>query len=79
MLPANRADQAAWDRAHRLKVCRLVESRTVTQIVAGKLQLQWSPEQIACWLKRTYRTIRAIRCQRDDLSLPEEELGKISN
>ncbi|ROM94655.1 IS30 family transposase [Pseudomonas brassicacearum] len=51
---ANRADQAAWDRAHRPKVCKLVENRTVAQIVADKLQLQWSPEQIAGWLKRTY-------------------------
>lgn len=51
---ANQADQAAWDRAHRPKVCKLVENRTVAQIVADKLQLQWSPEQIAGWLKRTY-------------------------
>ena len=26
----------------------------MAHIVAGKLQLQWSPEQIAGWLKRTY-------------------------
>ena len=59
---ANRADQAAWDRAHRPKVCKLVENRTVAQIVADKLQLQWSPEQIDGWLKRPTQTIRAIRC-----------------
>jgi len=51
---ANQADQAAWDRAHRPKVCKLVENRAVAQIVADKLQLQWSPEQIAGWLKRSY-------------------------
>lgn len=51
---AIQADQAAWDRAHRPKVCKLVENRAVAQIVADKLQLQWSPEQIAGWLKRTY-------------------------
>jgi IS30 family transposase len=51
---ANKADQAAWDRAHRPKTCKLVENRTLAHIVAGKLQLQWSPEQIAGWLKRTY-------------------------
>src|ERR1035437_9181010 len=44
---ANQADQAAWDRAHRPKTCRLVENRTLAHIVAGKLQLLWSPEQIA--------------------------------
>jgi IS30 family transposase len=51
---ASQADQAAWDRAHRPKTCRLVENRTLAHIVAGKLQLLWSPEQIAGWLKRTY-------------------------
>ncbi len=51
---ANQADQAAWDRAHRPKACKLAENRTLAHIVAGKLQMQWSPEQIAGWLKHTY-------------------------
>lgn len=51
---ANQADQGAWDRARRPKRCRLVESPRLAAIVAGKLQLQWSPEQIAGWLKQTY-------------------------
>ena len=52
---ASQADQAAWDRAHRPKTCKLVENRTLAHIVAGKLQGKWSPEQIGGWLKRTYR------------------------
>lgn len=51
---ASQADQAAWDRAHRPKTCKLVENRTLAHIVAGKLKMQWSPEQIAGWLKHTY-------------------------
>lgn len=51
---ASQADQAAWDRASRPKTCKLVENRALATIVAGKLQLQWSPEQIAGWLKHTY-------------------------
>lgn len=51
---ASQADQAAWDRAHRPKTCKLAENRTLAHIVAGKRQWQWSPEQIAGWLKRTY-------------------------
>lgn len=51
---ASQADQAAWDRALRPKTCKLSENRTLAHIVADKLQLQWSPEQIAGWLKRTY-------------------------
>jgi len=51
---ASQADRAAWDRARRPKICKLAENRTLARIVAGRLQLQWSPEQIAGWLKRTY-------------------------
>ncbi|MCK9259324.1 MAG: IS30 family transposase [Azoarcus sp.] len=51
---ANQADQAAWDRARRPKICRLAENRTLARIVAAKLQWLWSPEQVAGWLKRTY-------------------------
>jgi IS30 family transposase len=51
---ANVADKAAWDRAHRPKTCKLVRNRALARIVASKLQLEWSPRQIAGWLKRTY-------------------------
>lgn len=51
---ASRADLAAWDRARRPKVCRLAENRPLARVVAEKLQLEWAPEQIAGWLKRTY-------------------------
>ena len=48
------ADQAAWDRAHRPKTCKLVKNRALAGIVAKKLKKRWSPEQIAGWLKHTY-------------------------
>ena len=51
---ASLAEQAAWARAHRPKTCRLVQNRALARIVAKKLTLQWSPRQIAGWLKRTY-------------------------
>jgi len=51
---ASKADQSAWNRAHRPKRCKLVENRRLARIVANKLQLNWAPEQIAGWLKRTY-------------------------
>jgi len=51
---ANRAEQAAWDRAHRPKPCKLVSVPVLSRLVASKLRLHWSPEQIAGWLKRTY-------------------------
>ena len=51
---ASKADQCAWDRAHRPKSCKLANNRVLAHIVAEKLQLQWAPEQIAGWLKYIY-------------------------
>lgn len=51
---ANQAEQAAWDRTLRPKICKLVENRVLAHIVGCKLRWQWSPEQIAGWLKQTY-------------------------
>jgi len=51
---ATQADQAAWDRAHRPKPCKLAGSPPLQRIVARKLRLLWSPKQIAGWLKRRY-------------------------
>ncbi len=51
---ASQADQAAWDRAHRPKPCKLADNPMLGRIVARKLRSNWSPEQIAGWLKREY-------------------------
>jgi IS30 family transposase len=51
---ASKADQAAWDQAHRPKSCKLARNHTLARIVAQKLKMLWSPEQIAGWLKCTY-------------------------
>ena len=51
---ASQAEQAAWVRAHRPKVCKLAGNRRLARLVASKLQLEWSPQQIAGWLKHTY-------------------------
>ena len=51
---ASQADQAAWDRSCRAKTCKLALNRTLARVVADKLQQQWSPQQIAGWLKHAY-------------------------
>lgn len=51
---ATDADQAAWDRALRPKLCKLVCNKPLSRVVAEKLQVQWAPQQIAGWLKREY-------------------------
>ncbi len=49
---ASRADEAAWDRAGRAKTCKLARDRVLARLVAVRLKLQWSPEEIAGWLRR---------------------------
>jgi IS30 family transposase len=51
---ASQADDAAWDRARRPKTCKLAADRALARLVAARLRLQWSPEEIAGWLRRTY-------------------------
>jgi IS30 family transposase len=51
---ASQAEQAAWDRAKRPKRCKLASNRALARMVASKLQLEWSPRQIAGWLKCSY-------------------------
>lgn len=48
---ANQAEQAAWERARRPKLCKLAANRGLAELVASKLQMQWSPEQVAGWLR----------------------------
>ena len=49
------SDRRAWDRGLRPKACKLATHEPLRLIVASKLEDNWSPEQIAGWLKRTYR------------------------
>ena len=51
---ANQADEAAWQRAHRPKTCKLALNPAAARLVAGKLMKRWSPRQIAGWLKHTF-------------------------
>jgi len=51
---ATMADRAAWDRAHRPKLCKLAMNSELRDAVSIKLELEWSPQQISGWLKREY-------------------------
>jgi IS30 family transposase len=51
---AGPSDQNAWDRGRRPKPCKLTENRILANMVAMKLQQQWSPEQVAGWLKQLF-------------------------
>jgi IS30 family transposase len=51
---ASRAEERALDRARRPKPCRLAFSPALCKLVSGRLSDQWSPQQIAGWLKARY-------------------------
>jgi IS30 family transposase len=58
---ASEADHQAWKLALRPKTCLLAKHRKLRLIVASKLILDWSPEQISGWLKRRYPNNESMR------------------
>lgn len=61
---AARSDQRAWDCARRPKSCKLSFNKPLCELIARKLRLKWSPQQIAGWLKRKH---------------PDEERNRVSH
>jgi IS30 family transposase len=51
---ANHADYEASVSALRPKPCRLALNGRLRQVVASKLALEWSPEQVSGWLRIRY-------------------------
>src|SRR5258707_6337749 len=64
---ASEADDQAWKSALRPKVCLLARHRKLRRIVASKLILNWSPEQIAGWLKRRYPSNESMRVSHETI------------
>ena len=64
---ASQAEQAAWDRGGRPKVCKLVRNRMLARLVASKLRMGWSPEQIAGWLKRAHPDDEAFQVSHETI------------
>ncbi|ADW71539.1 integrase catalytic subunit (plasmid) [Granulicella tundricola MP5ACTX9] len=67
MYRASEADDRAWKSALRPKVCLLARHRKLRLIVASKLILNWSPEQIAGWLKRRYPSNESMRVSHETI------------
>lgn len=61
------ADANAWERAKRPKLCRLADNAELCQLVASKLQLNWSPQQIAGWLKLQYPDDEAMQVSHETI------------
>ena len=64
---AHDADQQAWNAALRPKRCLFAVNRKLRDIVASKLILDWSPEQIAGWLKTRYPNNESMRVSHETI------------
>jgi IS30 family transposase len=64
---ASEADQQAWKSALRPKPCLLAIQEKLQEIVASKLLLEWSPEQICGWLKTQYPQDQSMRVSHETI------------
>jgi len=64
---ASEADQQAWESALRPKACLLAIHGKLQKIVASKLILDWSPEQISGWLKIQYPEDESLRVSHETI------------
>ena len=64
---ATDADKVAWESALRPKPCMLALNGKLRNIVASKLSLDWSPEQVAGWLKLRYPDDERMRVSHETI------------
>ena len=64
---ATEAEERAWGRARRPRRCRLSRSPKLRQLVEDQLRRDWSPEQIAGWLKRNYPGDESYRASHETI------------
>ena len=64
---ASHADERAWDNAKRPKPCRLASNDALRRLVASKLRIDWSPEQICEWLRLRYPHNEAMQVSHETI------------
>jgi IS30 family transposase len=64
---ATEADSEAWESALRPKRCLLASHERLQKIVASKLILDWSPEQVSGWLKIQYPNDESMRMSHETI------------
>ena len=64
---AHDADRQAWVSALRPKRCLLAVNRKLRDIVASRLILDWSPEQISGWLRSQYPDDESMRVSHETI------------
>ena len=61
------ADAAAFERARRPKASKLAANAELAGVVAAKLDDDWSPQQIAQWLRREHPGDAAMRVSHESI------------
>jgi IS30 family transposase len=58
---ATEAERRAWERGRRPQRCKLARQPRLAALVAAKLAADWSPEQIAGWLRAQFPEDETMR------------------
>ena len=66
---AAKADERAWGSGRRPQVCKLAREPALSGLVAEKLEQDWSPEQIAGWLKTEFPHAQTMRVSHETIYL----------
>ena len=64
---ASDADSQTWDQSRRPKQCRLGMNDSLQSLVATKLSLDWSPEQISGWLRLRFPDDKSMRVSHETI------------
>jgi IS30 family transposase len=66
---AAEADRRAWERTRRPQRCKLSRNPALRDLVAAKLEQEWSPAQIAGWLKVEFPEDQTMRVSHETIYL----------
>jgi len=64
---ATHADDIAYVKAKRPKICKLKKNEELCSLVAQKLKIDWSPEQISGWLKNNFAGIDTMQISHETI------------
>ena len=64
---ACQADNRALSNAKRPKICHLAKNVKLRDVVATKLKMNWSPEQISGWLKQKFSNNKSMQISHETI------------
>ena len=66
---AAEADRCAWARGRRPQPCKLTRNPALRNVVAARLEEDWSPQQISGWLKLAFPQDETMRVSHETIYL----------